>query len=288
MLILAMAIAAVFVLLSQWQFSSSRDAPPPAPSDTEAVRPLTDVLEPQTPLFASVADQMVSFDAEFVPGTRVLVQDRLLDARDGLWVVQAADVTASGPDGGSVIPVVLGWVPDAGQLSAVPEQQGAATVEGRLIPPEAPRVQQPVEGEIPAMSTAELTNLWDLPSYAAFVVATDIAADDGAAIAFTAGMEQVVVGPQPQETPVNWLNIFYAIEWVVFAGFAFFLWWRLVADDHRRTLEDEADAAEDDDGTGAADPMTTRPPTTEATTTVPVGASAAPRPAENESRTHRD
>jgi hypothetical protein len=28
----------------------------------------------------------------------------------------------------------------------------------------------------------------------------------------------------------NLLNIFYAIEWVLFAGFAVFLWYRLVKD----------------------------------------------------------
>ena len=44
---------------------------------------------------------------------------------------------------------------------------------------------------------------------------------------------------------VNWLNIFYALEWVVFAGFAVFLWYRLVRDAWERELEDaEAAAAE--------------------------------------------
>ncbi|MDN4610904.1 SURF1 family protein [Arthrobacter burdickii] len=247
-LILAMTIAAVFVLLSQWQFNSSREAPPPAPSATENVRPLTGVLQPGTPLSAANADQMVSFEGVFLADTRVLVQDRLLGDEEGLWVLQAFEVGGSGvpagTDGASVIPVVLGWVPDAGDAASVPERQGAATVVGRLLPPEAPEVQRPVAGQVPTLSTAELSNLWDRSSYAAFVVASDVAVD-GVEVPFAAGLEPVVVGPQPQETPVNWLNIFYAVEWVVFAGFAFFLWWRLVADDYRRTLEDEADAAEE-------------------------------------------
>ena len=29
---------------------------------------------------------------------------------------------------------------------------------------------------------------------------------------------------------LNLLNIFYAVEWVIFAGFAIFLWYRLVKD----------------------------------------------------------
>lgn len=38
---------------------------------------------------------------------------------------------------------------------------------------------------------------------------------------------------------MNWLNVFYALEWVVFAGFAVFLWWRLLADAHRRLRSPE-------------------------------------------------
>ena len=30
---------------------------------------------------------------------------------------------------------------------------------------------------------------------------------------------------------INWHNLFYAVEWVVFAGFAIFFWYRLVRDD---------------------------------------------------------
>ena len=37
---------------------------------------------------------------------------------------------------------------------------------------------------------------------------------------------------------VNWLNIFYAIEWAVFAGFAFYLWYRLARDAWERELEE--------------------------------------------------
>ena len=36
---------------------------------------------------------------------------------------------------------------------------------------------------------------------------------------------------------LNWLNIFYAIEWVIFAGFAVFLWCRLVRDEWEREQE---------------------------------------------------
>jgi len=105
-------------------------------------------------------------------------------------------------------------------------------------------VQRPA-GQVASLSVAELINRWDVPSYSGFLVGTGFTVagkDLGTATEGTA-MQPVVVEPQPQETPVNWMNIFYAVEWVVFAGFAIFLWWRLVADDYRRDLEDAEDAA---------------------------------------------
>ena len=60
------------------------------------------------------------------------------------------------------------------------------------------------------------------------------------------------------------MNIFYAIEWVVFAGFSVFLWWRLVADAHRRSFEDDDDYYYDDDDDDDGDTVPGRPaPTSE-------------------------
>ena len=41
---------------------------------------------------------------------------------------------------------------------------------------------------------------------------------------------------------VNWLNIFYAVEWAIFAGFAFYLWYRLAKDAWEREVEEFEDA----------------------------------------------
>ena len=245
-LILAMVIAAVFVLLSQWQFSSSTgDAPPPA-STTEQVRPLTDVFTPGVPMTAPIADQMVSMDGEFVADTAVLIQNRLQGDREGFWLVSAfavdgAPTPLDNSDGQVVIPVVHGWVQDATAANEVPDLAGPGVVVGRLLPAEGPVAERAEAGQIPMLATAELTNRWDLPIYAGFVVSSATTVN-GVEQVPESPLEAVLVGPQPQDTPLNWLNIFYAVEWFVFAGFAFFLWWRLVADDHRRTLE----AAEDE------------------------------------------
>jgi cytochrome oxidase assembly protein ShyY1 len=246
-LVLAMAIAAVFVLLSQWQFSRSRDAAPPPPAATERVRPLTGVFTPGVPMTAAVADQMVTMDGRFVQGTRVLISDRMQGERNGFWLVSAFEVEGSagaGTRSEAVIPVVLGWIPRAGDAGDMRIPDSPAVVVGRLLPAEAPVAARPIQGQYPSLATAELVNVWDRESYAGFVVASSVTVD-GAHLAPAAPLEPVRVGPQPQETPVNWLNIFYAVEWFVFAGFAFFIWWRLVADDHRRSLEEEQDNAQE-------------------------------------------
>jgi hypothetical protein len=46
------------------------------------------------------------------------------------------------------------------------------------------------------------------------------------------------------DVSLNWLNVFYAIEWVVFAGFALYLWFRLVKDAWEREAEEALDAEE--------------------------------------------
>jgi hypothetical protein len=41
----------------------------------------------------------------------------------------------------------------------------------------------------------------------------------------------------------SWLNIFYGVEWIFFASFALYFWWKLVEDDYVRTKESHKDSA---------------------------------------------
>ncbi|MCC9144954.1 MULTISPECIES: SURF1 family protein [unclassified Arthrobacter] len=253
-LLFALVISTVFVLLSQWQFSSAESEESGEPRATEDVRPLTEAFTPGKPMYETEADQMVSLTGTFDPDRSVLVEERLQDGEMGYWAVTAFNV--DGAPAGEFIPVVRGWVSDPEDVTEAPD--GAAAVVGRLLPSEAPLPATPEEGRVSALSTAELINLWDAPAYAAFVTATEITVDGAAAD--QGSMETVVVGAQPEDTPVNWLNIFYALEWIVFAGFSVFLWWRLVADEHRRSLEDDEYEDEyDDEYEDASEPENDHP-----------------------------
>ncbi len=60
-----------------------------------------------------------------------------------------------------------------------------------------------------------------------------------------------ISSPAPEEhSSVNWLNIFYAVEWVIFAGFAFYLWYRLARDAWEREVEE----VEERRGASGSDP----------------------------------
>ncbi len=242
-LLLALAAATVFVLLSRWQFEAAETNAPPPRSQTENAVPLTSHLRPGEPLTAAAADQVVSARGEFVPGTDVLVGPRLSDGREGWWTVTAFRV-ADAP-GAQAIPVVRGWsaAPDV----VDPAPAGEVTVAGRLLPPDGPLPRTDDAGDTagrPAYSTlspGQLVNVWDVPSYAAFVAAfavTDAAGAEVGVREAEGGLEPVWVAPQPEETQVIWLNVFYGVEWVLFAGFALFLWWRFVRDDHQRELHE--------------------------------------------------
>jgi hypothetical protein len=53
----------------------------------------------------------------------------------------------------------------------------------------------------------------------------------------------VISAPPPvPQAVLNWLNIFYAIEWIAFAVFALYFWFRLVKDAVERETEAAGEA----------------------------------------------
>ena len=250
--IFAIALSGVFVLLSQWQFGRSTQPEVPVNPATEQVQPLTGTLQPGEFFHGSVADQLVSAQGTYSPDKQVLVPGRLHDGKTGYWVVSAFAVngapalTGAGASPQTWIPVARGWVAQPGDAAAPPS--GVVELTGRLLPSEAPVAgKAPKPGEASAVSVAELINYWDVSSYPGFVSATAevVGGQDVSAAAVPGNLLPLDIGPQPPAQHINWLNLFYSIEWVVFAGFALFIWWRLVKDDYHRDLEEALDDAED-------------------------------------------
>ncbi|SDP01107.1 Cytochrome oxidase assembly protein ShyY1 [Arthrobacter sp. ok909] len=248
-LVFAIAISGVFVLLSQWQFGRSTQPEAPVSTTTEETRQLTSVLQPGGFFPGSVADQMVSATGSYDPQKQVLVPGRLNDGARGYWIVSAFAVKdapvlkGGGATPQTWIPVARGWIADPSDAVAPPS--GTIVLTGRLLPSESPLANtDPGLGRASAVSVAELINDWSVSSYPGFVAAkTELSGStDVSALATGGDVKPLLIGPQPPAQQVNWLNLFYSVEWVVFAGFALFIWWRLVKDDYRRDLEDALDA----------------------------------------------
>jgi cytochrome oxidase assembly protein ShyY1 len=265
-LVFAIVVSGVFVLLSQWQFGRSVQPEVPVSPATEETRALTETLEPGNFFPGSVSDQMVSADGTYDAAKQVLVPGRLKDGNTGYWVVSAFAVKGAPALSGVAaspqtwIPVARGWVADPDD--AGPPPSGAVQLTGRLIPSESPLPETaPEAGHASAVSVAELINYWDVSSYPGFIAATAEVTDgtDVSAAAVSGDLKPLNIGPQPPAQQVNWLNLFYSLEWVVFAGFALFIWWRLVKDDYRRDLEEDLD----DDVHGETPPAPPGPPTSE-------------------------
>ena len=246
-LVFAIVLSGVFVLLSQWQFGQSTKSDMPVAAITEEVKPLTAVLKPAEFFPGSAADQKVSATGSYDPQKQVLVPGRLHGGQKGYWIVSAfavADAPALAGAGASPqtwIPVARGWVADPAE--AVPPPSGTIELTGRLIPSESPVPNTDAgPGRASAVSVAELINIWEVSSYPGFIAAdTEMAGPIDVSAAAGGPLQPLNIGPQPAAQKLNLLNIFYAVEWVVFAGFALFIWWRLVKDDYRRELEDALD-----------------------------------------------
>ena len=221
-LILALGIAAGFAALGQWQLSRSFERPPAADEQTEVIVPLDTVSQPQVPVAASSTGQLVTVSAEFVPGDYIVLSDRNDTSGPGYWVVGHAVVA----DGASLA-VALGWTATGdAAASAIADLQASpppSTVTGRYLPTEAPTQSDFESGQRSALAVPELVNLWGTAPagvYGGYLISADA----------PAGLDAIDAPAPITEVSLNLLNIFYAVEWVIFAGFAIFLWYRLVRD----------------------------------------------------------
>jgi cytochrome oxidase assembly protein ShyY1 len=227
-LLVALGFAAGFVLLSQWQISRSVEQATVVERDTETVQALTDVAKPQRGVTTDAAGQLVSVQASFVPQDFTVLSGRVNFGTEGYWLVGHA-VT----DDGTSLAVALGWAATEKDALAADRPTGG-TLEGRYEATEPPADDDFEAGERSAMSVATLINEWeDQPTavYGGYLVLS------GA----SSGLERIDSPPPSAEVVLNWLNIFYAVEWVVFAGFGVFLWWRFVRDAVEREAEEKAE-----------------------------------------------
>ena len=234
-LLLVMGAAAAFAWLGQWQLERAILSSQPVNTESEVIVPLQELQVPGVPVSEIAGGHMTEVTGYLSPDSFTLLTGRLNHGESGWWVVGRM-IT---PDGS--LPVALGWsaseeaaVAVQVELSALPVAE-PALVTGRFMPTEAPTVPAPDLNPFTenTLSVASLVNLW--PDFSGAVYEGYLVADHA-----PAGLEVIESVPPMNEGSINWLNIFYAVEWIVFAGFAFFIWWRLVKDAYERELEETA------------------------------------------------
>ncbi|WIE78702.1 SURF1 family cytochrome oxidase biogenesis protein [Curtobacterium sp. MCSS17_016] len=236
LLLLALVLAAVFAGLGKWQLERSIANGKPLPATTETRRTLEAVTTPERPVSESLAGQKVT-----VTGTFVADDTTVLTGRTGGGKYQTVGHLVDS-DGGASLPVVIGWSDQRSAAVAGGERLAdgqTLTIQGRYYPAESPDQDAYKKGEYSAVAPARFVNTWqafDDRMYLGYVVA------DGTT-AKAADLGTIADRAPSREVQFDWLNLFYAIEWVVFAGFAVFLWYRFVKDAWEREQEEEREAA---------------------------------------------
>ena len=251
-LVLCLAIAGAFAALGQWQLSRSVERAVVDGRQTEQAVPLESLVAPNETNRSEAAGQKVTVSGTLVAGDFVIIGERLNQGQPGYWVMAHLETfpdaqSAPGPS----LAVAVGWAPSKKAAQAVvdglaprPDTSAVSSAPllfaqeytGRYLTTEAPSDDDYENGEQKAASVAALINQWAEPVsdgvYGGFLVLDTP----------PAGLDAIDSPVPSTEVTLNWLNIFYAIEWAVFAVFAVFLWFRLVKDAWEREEEEREEA----------------------------------------------
>lgn len=226
-LVLSLAVGAFFAGLAQWQMGSAVKLSETT-IDSETVYDIHELTGTGEPVNEDMGGRMVRADMKIVPGDSIVVGSRMNDGEQGYWVV--SHFTNATED--EHITVAVGWAATEAEAErALPEVERDAglgaihSLSGRYMPAEGAVLPKPGEplDVYEALATGQTINLWQEwqgTAFSGYLVSEDPAA----------GLDKIDSFPPLPEEKINWLNLFYAVEWIVFAGFAIFFWYRLTRD----------------------------------------------------------
>lgn len=221
----ALAIVGIVlcVLLSWWQYQRTQDQIAVAEAAVAQLQPYEVAVPTTTPdLDAGLLGRSVSVSGEVLPGARSFIRSRLSsDDRVGYLVVDGVRLAD-----GRVVAVLQGWVPDR---SAAPELAGrTVTVAGRMQPYENFYPGAPISATEPlvTITAAGLDAQWSARPEVGYVAVT------GAPSSERFGSVTPLVGTDP-DVPFPVQNIFYTLQWLIFAGVIIVIWARFLREDIR-------------------------------------------------------
>ena len=211
--LVAVFLSALCIVAGVWQGSRTRDI---VDAERAAVSAPIPVLEA-----ASVGDfpatsigRPVTAEGAYADAEQLLVDQRELDGRAGEWVITPFLVD------GVTVAVLRGWV-DSPSSPALAVPDGPVRLEGALQPFEdfyAEQARQP-DGSLVAVSRSEIERAWGTPVLSlVLVLARQEPASEPAP-------ESVPLTVQTADVPFPLQNAAYTLQWFVFAGFVWVMWW---------------------------------------------------------------
>ena len=241
--LLGVAATVAAVLLGFWQLDAWHARRDAAAQDLSSVAPvaLDRVLGPDDPFPSAAVGRPVDVSGKWLPGSSFYVSDRDLEGRVGYWVVTPVAVCEQPADcaSSSALLVVRGWTARPADAPAAPA--GRVKLSGWLQPAEGSGVPDPnpKDDVLPQLRIADAIQRVDQDLYGAYLIARDASPTDA-----MAGLEPVTPDSLPApDTTTGLRNLFYAVEWWVFAGFALFIWGRWARDEVERSQRSTQAAA---------------------------------------------
>jgi hypothetical protein len=222
-LLLALVVAAIFGALGQWQLDRTftKDDPKTNTSNSGL----------------AVVHKQLFLDTK----NTFIIDGRVQNGTTGYWLLMNAT------DENQVsTTLALGWVAQLDSAEKLRtnflemvQAEAFLDIAGYPLPTEGP---QPADSAKPyllkSVALGQLINLYSpdapiasSPEYLA-LAAESVKFIDGS-------IEPIQVTYRDAER-INWLSAFYFLEWLLFAGFAIFLWWRLVRDEQIRLAAEAA------------------------------------------------
>ncbi|MDN5900686.1 MAG: SURF1 family protein, partial [Brachybacterium sp.] len=254
MLALMVVATVVCGLLATWQWDRAHQVITDQAAGPAQLGDIRDVLEVGGPVTNQIAGDTVTATGSFVPDEQVLVPDRKVGGTRAVLVVSSFLVDLD-DDTQARLPVARGWLPaedvtdaegriDPALAPAAP--QGELEISGQLEASEAARsgVDGGVVGEI---ATPLLVNEWGSPMYSGYVSLDEPSGT----------LEPLPAAESDFSRGLNWRNIGYSFQWVIFGGFFLFLWWRSVRATHLDEIADRRESMQDLLGEDDPDASTT-------------------------------
>jgi SURF1 family len=228
-LLAALAVAAVFALLMQWQLSRTFNTVGVSIEES-APRPLSELIAPNQPIDKPVYDRLAIFESTIDSENSFIVGGRLqLEAdgstKTGYWLITNSFVESAS------LTMAIGFSEDLETVRQAQQKLKDLKIAAvGYVQPSEP-VKESIDADFDSIALGQLINIYSqepIASYPAYVILQS---------GFEGELEPITIGIRQQEIEINWLTAFYAVEWAFFALAAFYLWWRMVMDQKARESE---------------------------------------------------